>query len=221
MNKLNVAVVMATYKEAPSIQSPVRYFVHDMQWSVCIVDDSPKGDKTGYFAAKQGAYVIERGEKLGIASAYVLGLKVALDTWDPDIVIQMDAGGTHHAQDAERLITQSIPYSLVIGSRFLNRPRFFTHRTGISLAAAWLMRRKGLRVQDATSGYRAWDATLLREVIKKPVQAEGFAFQLELLWRAYKAGAIIQEIPIQYELTNSTFKPGMIAEALRIYAGLK
>jgi hypothetical protein len=75
-------------------------------------------------------------------------------------------------------------------------------------------------VHDATSGYRVWSRDALEAVLASSIRAKGFAFQLELLYRAHRAGATIVEVPIPYRLTNSSFNWGMVWEALRIYGGL-
>ena len=111
---------------------------------------------------------------------------------------------------------------LVIGSRFVLVPHLLGYRTALSLGAAWLMRRLGVRVYDATSGFRCWRGSLLAEVLRDwEPKATGFAFQLEMLDRAWNlCGGRVVEEPIEYRLTNSSFRWGMLAEALRVYAGL-
>jgi hypothetical protein len=96
-----------------------------------------------------------------------------------------------------------------------------TYLNLISKGAVWLMHRKGIFLPDVTCGFRVWKRDLLQAIIHDPVKAKGFAFQLELLYRAFQRDIRGYNYPIPYILTNSTFKPGMIAEALRIYAGLK
>jgi hypothetical protein len=83
------------------------------------------------------------------------------------------------------------------------------------------MRLRGVDVADATSGFRCWQANLLDYVTHRPFEAKHFAFQLETLWRAHLASARIKEIAIEYKLTNSSFRPAMLIEALKIYGGLR
>ena len=111
---------------------------------------------------------------------------------------------------------------LVIGSRFVLAPHLLGYRTALSLGAAWLMRRLGVRVHDATSGLRCWRASLLAEVLQDwEPKAAGFAVQLEILHRAWHlCGGRVVEMPIEYRLTNSSFQWKMVTEALRVYAGL-
>jgi dolichol-phosphate mannosyltransferase len=121
----------------------------------------------------------------------------------------MDAGWTHSPYDVERLL--DTVGDLVIGTRQFHWEGW---RTGLSQLAAWLM-----GVEDATSGFRKWDVRLLRKMALGAVKSRGFAFQLETLVLAMKAGASVGKVPSEYRLTNSSLKPWMIAEAARVYLG--
>jgi dolichol-phosphate mannosyltransferase len=214
MGAMEAIVVIATYNEATSIGQILDY----LPYAAIVVDDnSPDG--TAKIAERWFAVVINRLQKGGVASAYRDGFKEALE-FQPRFIVQMDAGFTHNPADVERLIDKAKAGNrLVIGSRFLNNvPN--NPRSVISKAAAFLMRWLGVNVADATSGFRCWDIDLLAEVIKEPFKATHFAFQLETLYRADRIGATIGEIPIEYKLTNSSFKPAMLVEALKIYIGL-
>jgi len=238
------AVVIATYNEAESIRQVLdglrRYFV------IVVDDNSPDG--TGMIAGEYiNATVLRRPAKMGVASAYLEGFRRALQPPAPRYVVQMDAGMTHDPADVPRLLesietAHGLPEAfmvgmgnwtwdqgvglpdLVIGSRFVEGPPPPPqgYRTLISLGAAWLMRRLGVRVYDATSGFRCWRASLLAEVLRDwEPNATGFGFQLEMLHRAWHlCGGRVVEEPIAYRLTNSSFRWRMVAEALRVYAGL-
>lgn len=206
-------VVIATYNEAQSIGA-ILDALTDLR--VIVVDDcSPDG--TAQIADRRlNARVIVRYDERGIASAYMCGLRLAL-LHGAEYIVQMDAGGTHDPRDVAPMVlaAQMWHAGLVIGSRFVNMPDVRTYRTAISLAAAGLMRVRGVNVQDATSGFRVWRHDLLNWVVRNNCHSRGFAFNLELLWRAHVAGATIREYPIAYRLTNSTFRPWMLWEAAR------
>jgi len=215
----DVAAVIATYREQDTIRALVKALKHK-GLRVIVIDDSDDG--TPELARRGGAdTVIHRAGKQGIASAYYAGFMEALN--DPDInwIVQLDAGGTHDPGDIAAMLTQSHQGTgLVIGARFVGDVPYLGRRTAISYGAAWLMRRLGVPIHDATSGFRVWSRDVLEAVIVSPIRAEGFAFQLELLYRAHRAGATIVEVPIPYRLTSSTFNRGMVWEALKIYGGL-
>ena len=189
-----------------------------LDYPVIVVDDSSP-DGTGIMAKNCGAMVITRPQKSGIASAYYEGLKAALEL-KPKYIVQMDAGLTHKPEDAGRLVEIAREgYGLVIGSRFMfHAPN--TRRSMISKTAAKMFSLLNIPVHDATSGFRCWNAGLLERVIDRPFRAKHFAFQLETLYRADRLGARIAEVPIEYKLTNSSFRIFMLVEALKIYIGL-
>lgn len=210
-------IVMATYNEADSIAQLLQEL---SEFKVIVVDDSSP-DGTGAIAeGYEHVQVLTRAKKLGIASAYLEGFRAAIEL-RPNYIIQMDAGLTHEPLDAARLLEQAkaTDGDLVIGSRFLER-HFAGYRTAISYGAAFLMRRLGIQVRDATSGFRCWRTSLLASVDFSQVRARGFAFQLELLYLARRAGGRTSEMTIDYRLTTSSFNFKMVAEALQVYARL-
>lgn len=214
-------VVIATYNEAQTIRQ-VLDGLRDYQ--VIVVDDSSP-DGTGQIAREyDNVRVISRSGKLGIASAYMVGFRHALEHYDSSHIVQMDAGMTHDPADIPRLLAkaQESGARLVIGSRFLITPRLKSYRTVISLAAGAMMRLlMGIPIYDATSGFRCWARSLLTQVLwDYEPKAKGFAFQLETLHRASCLTLGITEIPLKYRLTNSSFRLPMLLEALRTYAGL-
>jgi dolichol-phosphate mannosyltransferase len=216
MDAPRVIVVLATYNEAATIGTILDAL---SEYEVVIVDDSSE-DGTGDIARRHPhATVISRPPKSGIVTAYLDGFRAAL-THDPTHVVQMDAGLTHKPADVPRLVAcaDATGAGLVLSSRFVT-PRLLSHRSVISLGAAFLMRRAGVPVTDATGGFRCWRADILRRCIGPPLRSAGFAFQLELLHRAREAGGGLAEVPIDYTLTNSSFSLPMAWEALRIYSG--
>lgn len=206
---MDACIVIATYNEAATI----RQIIEAVDWPVIVVDDSSP-DNTGLIARSAGAMVITRPAKSGIASAYFNGFRAALDS-RAEFIVQMDAGLTHNPVDVALLLaTAQDGYDLVIGSRQFG----WGYRAMISRSAAVLMRANGIKMPDVTSGFRCWRRSLLQRVASKPFKASGFAFQLEAIHRA--KGAKMAAIPIEYKLTNSTFRPQMLMEALKIWATL-
>lgn len=211
-------VVICTYNEADNIAKVLDYLT---SYKVILVDDSSPDGTAKIAANYSNVEIISRPGKLGIASAYLEGFKKALE-YDPKFVIQMDAGLTHNPTDIPIMISlaEKKNLGLVIGSRFFRKNKIKRARTFISLAAALLMRFIHINVHDATSGFRCWRATTLKEIIAIPWLSKGFAFQLETLHLAYRllGNNRIGEIPIQYRLTNSSFNYKMLWEALWIYS---
>jgi dolichol-phosphate mannosyltransferase len=210
-------VVLATYNEADNIAILLGQL---KEYQVVVVDDNSK-DGTAKIARQfKNVEVIVRTEEKGIASAYIRGFNEAFK-YNPEYVIQMDAGLTHDPMDVERLIYAAKKWQcpLIIGSRFQFQPEIKSYRTLISLAARFLMNFIHVNVSDATSGFRCWDVNLLKSVLKSQVLSKGFAFQLELLHEANRLSeGNVETISINYKLTNSSFRFGMLLEALKIYS---
>ena len=208
-------VVMATYNEAETIGELVKELCA-YGLPVFIVDDnSPDG--TAYIAADNGASVEIRMHERGIASAYIRALECGLAS-GKQYIVQMDAGGTHRPSDVIALLNaiRINGTDLLIGGRFHPGSPWLSWRTLISKCAAFLMRRAGPQVWDATIGFRAWRRETLVQVLKRGATSKGNAFQLELLWNAHQSGAKIGELPIMYTLTNSHFRWWMVWESLRV-----
>jgi glycosyltransferase involved in cell wall biosynthesis len=114
----------------------------------------------------------------------------------------MDADLSHDPADLRRLLAAARDADLVVGSRYveggrlLNWPR---RRRALSAFANWYVRAiTGLRVRDCTSGFRCWSRTLLAGLDLADVRSDGYAFLVELAWKAHRGGARIIEVPITF-----------------------
>ena len=166
-----------------------------------LVDDgSPDGTADLARSMSKGDItVLERSEKKGLASAYVAGMKAALEGGATRIV-QMDADLSHDPADVPRLLEGQA--DLVLGSRYVtgggtrNWPlqRRMLSRFGSVWARTWL----GLPYRDLTGGFKAWRRPTLQLVLSRELSSEGYAFQVEMTMRAARAGLSIQEVPIVF-----------------------
>ena len=212
-------VVMCTYNEADNVGG-ILTELSALGYSTILVDSS-SSDGTAEIAGNFARVQVNVVPNRGIAAAYRHGL--SLGCKEPvEFVVQMDAGWTHDPTLIFPMLldAQMTHTGLTIGSRFYQAASVLGYRTALSLGAAWLMRRRGVPVRDATSGFRVWRRETLQAALAGPMRARGFAFQLELLWNAHRAGTVIAEYPIPYRLTNSSFRWGMVVEALTIVGGL-
>lgn len=167
---------------------------------VIVVDDgSPDG--TAEVAAAHGAEVLLGSGKAGLGRAYLRGFVAALAS-GADPIVQLDGDGSHDPADVPRLLSALEGADLALGSRYVpggGTRRWTWFRRGLSrfgtlYAAAWL----GLPYRDLTGGFKAWRASLLQRLNLETVASEGYAFQVEMTWRAAEAGARIAEIPIVF-----------------------
>ena len=220
-----VLVVLPTYNEAQTVaRVAAGVLAAGPGVDVMVVDDnSPDGTADVVMAlAEQEPRVrlVERSGKLGLASAYLLGFRRALED-GYDLVVEMDADLSHQPEDLPRLLEGTGRYDLVIGSRYVpgggvtnwSRTRLAISKAGNAYARAVLR----LPVRDATSGYRAYRRPVLEALLANGTHADGYAFQIELAYRAWRAGFTVGEVPITFrerEHGRSKFSRAIVAEAL-------
>jgi apolipoprotein N-acyltransferase len=172
---------------------------------VLIIDDnSPDG--TGQIAAELARedpqiHVLNRAGKSGLGSAYVAGFSWALRK-GYDVVVEMDADGSHQPEELPRLLARLATADVVIGSRWVpggmvrNWPR---RRLVLSRGANLYVRAAlGIPLRDATAGYRAYRADVLRARDLSEIQSQGYCFQVDLAWTAWRQGFRVAEVPITF-----------------------
>jgi dolichol-phosphate mannosyltransferase len=226
-----VVVIIPTYDERDSIPGALeRLAEHVPAADILVVDDgSPDGtgDLVEKIAADETAagsprqiHVLHRTGKLGLGTAYVQGFGWAL-AHGYDTVVEMDADGSHRAEDLPLLLARSGDGELVIGSRWVRGGRVVNwpkHREVLSRGANLYARvLLGFGVHDGTAGFRAYDAQLLRRLPLDEVASHGYGFQIDMTWRAHQAGATIVEVPIVFVervAGVSKMSGGIIGEAM-------
>jgi dolichol-phosphate mannosyltransferase len=218
-------VVLPTYNEIESLPLVLeRLFEHNSQVNVLIVDDaSPDG--TGQLAdqlAKADAriQVLHRDQKNGLGAAYIAGFKFGL-AQGFEFLIEMDADGSHRSQDLVKLIEASTQADLVIGSRWVRGgavENWAWHRVALSRVGNFYARTLlGVSIRDMTAGFRVFRADLVTKLIETEVTSAGYAFQIEMAWRASKSGATITEVPITFverKFGTSKMSSAIVREAL-------
>jgi dolichol-phosphate mannosyltransferase len=199
-------VVVPTYNERDNLPPLVDALLRLPDVSVLIVDDgSPDGtgEQAVELAARSGGRldVLRRTGARGLGRSYVDGMHEALRR-GPTHVCQMDADFSHDPLDVPRLVHAARTADLVIGSRYVPGGAlrdWARHRVALSaLANRYVRSITRLPVHDCTSGFRCWRAELLQRLPLDRVISDGYAFQVELAWRAHQAGARIVEVPITF-----------------------
>ena len=221
---MKTLVVMPTFNEAKSLASTVEGLLAEIAGvDVLVVDDNSQ-DSTASIADSL-AYkhprvsVLHRPTKRGLGPAYIDGFRYAF-IHGYEVVVEMDADGSHQASDLQRILLATSGADLVIGSRWIpdgrvqNWPitRVLLSKFGNVYAKLML----GTRVSDMTSGFRAYQAGFLQRLISTPVSSQGYSFQVELAYRASKLG-VVKEVPITFvERTEGRSKMtlGIVFEAL-------
>ena len=197
-------IVVPTYNEKGKIRTVYdKIFKATGNCDLMIVDDnSPDG--TGGIADELArndprVQVLHRQGKMGLGSAYVAGIQRALDQGYAN-VIAMDADLSHDPVNLPKMLALIQDYDMVIGSRYVkdggmvnwNARRFLISQLA-NLYCRWML---GLRQADCTGGYKCYRADLLRRIDMGKIFARGYSFQVEILYRALRAGAKVTEFPI-------------------------
>ena len=211
---LKACIVLPTYNEAENIESVTeaifaqQFNIDTHQIHVIVVDDnSPDG--TQAIVKKQMSifphlYLIT-GDKTGLGDAYKRGMSFAIQKFNPDLLIQMDADGQHDANLIPIFIKHANNnFSLVIGSRFIqggSTPHFSYWRKFISILGNFLIRYLGgmRNVKDCTSGFRCIKADLLPKCDLDHLSTRGYSFQSSLISELIRNGANTIEIPIMFK----------------------
>lgn len=214
--------LVTTVNEAESI-GPLVTYLRTYGLDVLVVDAGSL-DGTAAQAQAAGAVVMEL-PRLPIRQSLMAGWEAALRL-GYERLVQVDAGGSHLAGDAARVLDAltGLSADLVIGSRFLpgsvyqGRP----WRRELSRAASAACRlRSGAHLTDWTSGLRAFTAfTLGRLLVAGPPRAEMHGWQVEVLGQAVALGLVIREMPIHYLAGRSSFRAKTALEAFRAWRSL-
>jgi dolichol-phosphate mannosyltransferase len=201
-----VLIVMPTYNERQNLEiivGRIREAVPDAELLV-VDDNSPDG--TGDLADKlaeahQRVQVMHRTEKAGLGRAYVAGFTWALER-GYDLIVEMDADGSHRPEDLPKLLATADSADAVIGSRYVpggtvvNWPK---SREFLSKGANIYNRiMLGVRVKDATGGFRVYRAETLRKIDLHGIQSAGYCFQIDMTLRVLQGGMTITEVPITF-----------------------
>lgn len=222
---MKVLVIMPTYNEAGNIERATsELFKFNPEVSLLVVDDgSPDG--TGQLAEELAAKntrmsVLHRKEKQGLGAAYIAGFNYAFGLGF-DFVVEMDADGSHRAEDLPKLLAICQDKDLVIGSRYVrggktqNWPlhRQWLSRGGNIYAKIML----GSKLNDMTAGFRVFRSSFLQEMDLATINARGYSFQIEMAYRTIQLGGRTAEVPITFverEIGESKMSGNIVTEAL-------
>lgn len=200
-------VIIPTYNERENIERIVPLVLEkDPSIHVLIVDDnSPDG--TGEIADRMAKendriFVIHRQNKSGLGTAYITGFKFALER-DFNYVFEMDCDFSHDPKYIPDFLQTVKEHDLVLGSRYISGVNVINwpmSRLLLSYYANVYSRIvTGLPVRDATGGFKCFRREVLEAIDLEKVRSNGYSFQIEMSFRAWKKGFRIKEIPIVFE----------------------
>lgn len=195
-------LVIPTYNEAGNIVSLLRKIhAQPVALEVLVIDDSsPDGTAAlvESLASTMPVAVVRRPGKLGIGGAHKAGFRYAMER-GYDRVITMDADFTHDPGYLSVLLAQADAADVVIGSRYVKGGgviRWSLARRLITHTAHWLTLAVLRLPYDCTGGFRLYNADVFRRVDYQAVQANGYAFLIEMLYEVRRAGCSVLEVPV-------------------------
>jgi len=201
-----VLVVIPTYDERRNLPRLVPDVLDvDTRVEILVVDDnSPDG--TGDVAESLARehpgriHVLHREGKQGLGKAYVAGFRWGLER-DYAVLCEMDADLSHRPEDLAKMIEATAEHAVVVGSRYVdgrvNVVNWPMSRLFISIFGSWYARTiTRLPIRDATGGFNAFRREVLEAIDLDRIESNGYAFQIELKLRAWRAGFTPHEVPI-------------------------
>jgi dolichol-phosphate mannosyltransferase len=220
-----VLVVVPTYDEALTLARTIRRLRRAVPDADALVVDDNSPDGTGAIAdalaeGDPQVHVLHRPAKQGLGRAYIAGFGWALDR-DYDVIVEMDADGSHDPEQLPRLLDALLEADLVLGSRWVdggavhNWPAFRRALSRGGNVYARLM--LDLPLRDATGGFRAFRRSALDKLDLADVASAGYCFQVDLARRAVRAGMRVVEVPIDFverQHGRSKMSRAIVAEAL-------
>ena len=229
MTAPRILVMIPTYQERENIDRVLdRLFAAVPEADAVVVDDgSPDGTGDlveGRAAGDPRLHLLRRPRKAGLGPAYLAAMAWGLER-GYDVLVELDADGSHPPETLPSMIAAldgpERP-GLVIGSRWVpggsvvNWPKA---REALSRAGNGYVRLAlGIRVRDATAGFRVYRAELLRRLPLARIDSHGYCFQVDMTLRTLDAGERIVEVPIEFrerEFGESKMDGGIVVEAMR------
>ena len=201
-----VLVIVPTYEEVHNLASIVERLLAAVPAVHVLVVDDNSPDGTGALADRLMAQdrrvsVLHRAEKAGLGAAYVAGFRWAQER-GYDVVVEMDADGSHAPEQLPRLLAALESADLVLGSRWVEGGRILNWPRSRELLSrggnAYVRLVLGVPLQDATGGFRAYRREVLDALPLDDVASHGYCFQVDLAWRTTRAGYRVVEVPITF-----------------------
>jgi len=220
-----VLVIIPTYNESESLPGVIERLRRAVPDANVLIADDNSPDGTGRLADDLAAkdshiHVLHRAGKEGLGKAYLAGFAWGLER-GYDVLVEMDADGSHRPEELPRLLAQMPSADVVLGSRWVpggsvvNWP---ASRRLLSQGGSLYTRMAlGIPTRDATGGYRAYRASALASLDLATVESNGYCFQIDLLWRALQRGLVVREVPITFverEAGTSKMSNRIVREAL-------
>ena len=201
-----ILVVIPTYNESENILRLIPQVLAQAEGIEVLVVDDGSPDGTGGIVRTMGendprVHLLERSAKMGLGTAYVDGFRYAL-AGNYDFVFEMDADFSHNPNEIPAFLDKAREADLVVGSRYTNGVRVLNwpmQRLLLSWTAnVWTRFWTGLPLNDATGGFKCYRIEVLRGINLDSIRSNGYAFQIEMSYMAWRKGFRLGEIPIVF-----------------------
>jgi len=224
-----LVVCLPTYNERENLEPMAKAVLtvlreHGLEGRLLVIDDaSPDGtgELADRLAAELGSLdVLHRERKEGLGPAYVAGFRRALAS-GADLVATIDCDFSHDPADLPRLVEAAQRAGIGLGSRYVNgggTQNWGLLRRAVSRAGSVYARViLGIPVRDPTAGFKVYRRDVLEAIGPERVESKGYAFQVETVFRALRAGFGVEEVPILFadrEEGGSKMGPGIVLEGM-------
>jgi dolichol-phosphate mannosyltransferase len=218
-------VVIPTFNEADNIEAILKAVTTSVPGASVLVVDDGSPDGTGELVEKAAdadprVHLLRGEAKLGLGHAYVTGFTWGLEN-GYQLFVEMDADFSHDPGAIPDLLSAATEADVVVGSRYIpgggvvgwSKRRHLLSRAGNVYARLAL----GFAVKDATGGFRCYRREVLEAVDLAGVRSNGYAFQIDMTYRAWRLGFRLAEVPITFrerELGTSKMSGSIVREAL-------
>jgi dolichol-phosphate mannosyltransferase len=232
---LKCLVIIPTYNEIENVEDIIRAtFTQGSHLEVLIVDDnSPDGTSDRVIELQKEfpdrLHLLKRSGKLGLATAYIEGFRYGLDK-NFDYIFEMDADFSHNPNDLNRLLEACTKRNadVAVGSRYVKNggiTNWPLNRLILSYGASVYVRLvTWMPIKDPTAGFICYSHKVLEALNLNENKFSGYAFQIEMKYKAYQKGFIIEEVPIIFTDRKkgiSKMNANIVKEAIKGVLGLR
>lgn len=225
-------VITPTYNESENVERLINTVLSQNSATEMLIVDDNSPDGTGEIVERMQngnprIHLIKRAGKMGLGTAYVAGFKYAIEK-NFDYVMEMDADFSHDPNEIPNFLKKINDYDVVLGSRYIDGVRILNwpiRRLILSYAASLYTRIiTGMPIKDTTGGFKCFRRKVLESIDLDAIHSNGYAFQIEMNFKAWKKGFKIVEHPIIFvDRTHGTSKmsKNIIYEAVFLVWKLK